>query len=221
MDNIIQTNMPYTYRIMMNDTRKLKNRYHFLDVGIIGYTVLERPIPYIKIGIGKKEVLYCGSFHANEWITTPVLMEFLADYCYSYTNNLDIFDYNAKELFESASIYIVPMVNPDGVDLVAGGIPINSPTYKFAQNIASNFLNIEFPNGWKSNIRGVDLNLQFPAGWEQAQKIKYAQGFFFPAPRDFVGYGPLTEPESLALYNFTLQHNFKLILAYHTQGEVI
>lgn len=33
--------------------------------------------------------------------------------------------------------------------------------------------------------------------------------------------GPLTEPESLALYNFTLRHNFKLILAYHTQGKEI
>lgn len=42
-----------------------------------------------------------------------------------------------------------------------------------------------------------------------------------PAPRDFVGYGPLTEPESLAVYNFTLQHNFRLVLAYHTQGNVI
>ena len=42
-----------------------------------------------------------------------------------------------------------------------------------------------------------------------------------PAPRDFVGYGPLTEPETLAVYNFTLQHNFRLILAYHSQGEVI
>lgn len=42
-----------------------------------------------------------------------------------------------------------------------------------------------------------------------------------PAPRDFVGYGPLTEPESLAVYNFTIRHNFRLILAYHSQGEVI
>ena len=33
--------------------------------------------------------------------------------------------------------------------------------------------------------------------------------------------GPLTEPESLAIYNFTLEHNFRLILAYHSQGEVI
>ena len=75
---------------------------------------------------------------------------------------------------------------------------------------------------WKLiNITGVDLNLQFPALWEKAKEIKYAQGFNKPAPRDFVGFGPLTEPESLAIYNFTLSHNFSLILSYHSQGEVI
>ena len=47
------------------------------------------------------------------------------------------------------------------------------------------------------------------------------KGIHGPAPRDFVGYGPLTEPEALAIYNFTLIHDFNLILAYHTQGEVI
>lgn len=75
---------------------------------------------------------------------------------------------------------------------------------------------------WKLiNITGIDLNLQFPAGWERTKEIKYSQGFTSPAPRDFVGFGPLTEPESLAIYNFTLEHNFRLILAYHSQGEVI
>lgn len=75
---------------------------------------------------------------------------------------------------------------------------------------------------WKLiNITGVDLNLQFPALWEKAKEIKYTQGFNKPAPRDFVGFGPLTEPESLAIYNFTLSHNFSLILSYHSQGEVI
>ena len=68
---------------------------------------------------------------------------------------------------------------------------------------------------------GVDLNLQFPAGWEQAREIKYSQGFTRPSPRDFVGYGPLTEPEALAVYNFTLSHNFRLVLAFHTQGQEI
>ena len=67
----------------------------------------------------------------------------------------------------------------------------------------------------------MDLNLQFPAGWEQAKAIKYAQGFTTPAPRDFVGSAPLSAPESLAIYRFTLSHNFRLVLAYHTQGAVI
>lgn len=61
----------------------------------------------------------------------------------------------------------------------------------------------------------------FQLGWENAKEIKYAQGFNKPAPRDFVGYGPLTEPEALAIYNFTLIHNFKLIISYHTQGQEI
>lgn len=148
-------------------------------------------------------------------------MKFLADYCFCYQNNLTLFGYPARQLYNSTTIYIMPMVNPDGVDLVTGEIIPNSSVYQSAQLIANNFTNIPFPDGWKANIRGVDLNLQFPAGWENARAIKYSQGFTQPAPRDFVGYGPLTEPESQAIYNFTLMHNFRLILAYHSQGEVI
>ena len=33
--------------------------------------------------------------------------------------------------------------------------------------------------------------------------------------------GPLTEPESLTLYNFTLIHNFRLVISFHTQGKEI
>lgn len=33
--------------------------------------------------------------------------------------------------------------------------------------------------------------------------------------------GPLTEPEALAVYNFTVTHNFSLVIAYHTQGKEI
>ena len=49
--------------------------------------------------------------------------------------------------------------------------------------------------------------------WSLSQKIKFAQGFTRPAPRDFVGQGPLTAPEAIAVYNFTLLHNFRYFVS--------
>lgn len=72
-------------------------------------------------------------------------------------------------------------------------------------------------SGWKANIRGVDLNNQFPARWE----IEAARKRQRPAPRDYPGPAPLTEPESQAMARLTRESNFDRVLAYHTQGEVI
>lgn len=166
-------------------------------------------------------MFYSASMHANEWINSVVMMKFIEDFAEACTTNSEILGYNIRQIFNSRTIYIMPMVNPDGVDIVLNNISRSSPFYREARRIANNYPNIQFPNGWKANIRGVDLNQQFPADWEKAREVKFAQGFTSPAPRDFVGFGPLTEPESLGIYNFTLQRNFKLILAYHTQGEII
>lgn len=211
----------FSSNVVYENINTLKNTYPFIQTGSAGKSVLGKDIPYIRIGRGQKEVFYSASIHANEWITSILLLEFMYEYCSAIQTNSTIWNFSASRLFESVSIYIMPIVNPDGVDLVTGAIPPSSASYKQAQQIASNFPDVPFVDGWKSNIRGIDLNLQFPAGWENARQIKYAQGFNKPAPRDFVGYGPLTEPEALAIYNFTLRHNFRLILAFHSQGEVI
>ena len=218
---IVPTNIAYSSCILRNNIEQLKKKYPFLVTGNIGYSVLGKPLPYIRIGNGVKEVMYSSAIHANEWITAVALMKFVEDFSRSYQNNDFIYGYSAREIFNNVSIYIVPMLNPDGVDLVTGVIPENTGIYNQFKDISLNFPSIPFPLGWKANFNGVDLNLQFPAGWENARAIKFAQGYTRPAPRDFVGYGPLTEPEALAIYNFTLIHDFRLILAYHTQGEVI
>ena len=219
--DVVDTNISYNSDILQRDIGSLKAVYPFFEIGEIGRSVLNKPLYYIKIGSGSREVFYNASFHANEWITTPVLMKFVEDYAKAVADNATIFGYNAMSLFNSVTLYVVPMVNPDGVDLVTGRLSNEDNAYKKAEKIGKEFEEILFPIGWKANINGVDLNLQYPAGWENAREIKYAQGFNKPAPRDFVGFGPLTEPEALAVYNFTLSRNFKLVIAYHTQGQEI
>ena len=68
---------------------------------------------------------------------------------------------------------------------------------------------------------GVDLNLQYPAGWLQAREIKFDQGFTRPGPRDYVGRAPLTQLESRALLGYTEFIDPALVLAFHTQGQLI
>ena len=219
--NVVDTQVSYSSEILEKDIRNLKLIYPFLEVGEIGKSVLNKSLPYIKIGNGNKKVFYSAAFHANEWITSLVLMKFLEEYAKAFVENKNIFGHNAQALYYTTSLYIVPMVNPDGVDLVTGSIKNVEDAYKNAVQIVNNFPEIPFPDGWKANINGVDLNLQFPAGWEQAKEIKFSQGYTMPAPKNYVGTTPISEPESRAIYDFTLKNNFKLVIAYHPQGQEI
>ena len=195
-------------------------RYPFITVGNAGHSVTGKELYYLKIGAGSRQVFYNAAHHGNEWITTPLLLSFAEEYAKAYSVGGNVFGISASKLYRTSTLYIMPMVNPDGVDLVTGEI-YRGKYFENARKIAENYPEIPFPDGWKANISGIDLNLQYPAGWDAAKEIKFSQGYVSPAPRDFVGRSPLEAPESRAVYDFTKQHDFDLTISYHTQGEVI
>jgi len=150
---IVPTTTNYSYDIMILNIQRFILKYPFLNIGSIGTSVMGKEIPYIQIGFGSNKVLYVGATHANEWITSTLLMKFIEDFSESYLQEKNIFEnISTKHLYESSTIIIVPMLNPDGVDLVVSDINRLSDEYIGAKNISINYPNIPFPSGWKANI---------------------------------------------------------------------
>ena len=218
---VVSGEIPFTYEVLQYTLRGLTARYPFLRRGQIGASVLGRELAELQFGQGETRVFYNAAHHANEWITTPVLLRFLEELCSAYACGSEIYGISAKRIFDHATVCVVPMVDPDGVDLVTGWFAPDSQEYQGARAIAGNYPAVSFPDGWKANILGTDLNLNYPANWEQARQIKFAQGFTSPAPRDFVGTAPLSAPESRAVEQYSRRQNFDLTLSYHSQGEII
>lgn len=151
--NIVPTDMRYPYRILLLNLEALQNKYPFIKVLYYGQSVLGKKIPYIKLGNGTKTVFYSASIHANEWINSVVLMKFIEDFCDAYSKNQELRGFNVREIFNNTTIYIAPMLNPDGVDLVTDVISKTLLAYRDAVRISENYPSIPFPIGWKANIR--------------------------------------------------------------------
>lgn len=218
---IVQTDVPMTSQLCDQTIQALVQAYPFCRSELLTTTAFNRPVRTLVIGRGPRKVLYTAAHHANEWITTPVILKFVEELAQAISQDGEIFGKRAKEIEEAATIYTVPMVDPDGVDLVTGAIGQEQEEYVLAAALARRYPNIPFPQGWKANLLGVDLNLNYPAGWLQAREIKFSQGYTRPGPRDFVGRAPLDQRETQALAGYTEFLDPALVLAYHTQGKEI
>ncbi len=212
---------PVTAQNTARQIESLLRTYPFMRSEQLATTAFGRPISTLVVGNGPRKVIFSAAFHGNEWITTPILLTFAEQLGEAIVSGGEIAGKNARELKEKVTIYMVPLVNPDGVDLVTGAIDRDSPEYALATALSENYPAIPFPSGWKANLLGVDLNLQFPAGWLQAREIKFMQGFHRPGPRDYVGRAPLDQVESRAMYGYTQAVDPALVVALHSQGEEI
>jgi len=212
---VVQPQRLYDSNALAADLNRLTALYPFIRRRSIGNSVLGKEITELRIGTGNKRVHVNGAFHANEWITTPVLVRFLNEYALALTLGGSIRGLVMAPFYQIATLSAVPMVNPDGVDLVINGPPAQQPYRDRVREINGGSLDF---SGWKANIRGVDLNDQFPAMWDREVARSPQKA---PAPRDYPGTAPLTEPEAIAMANLTRGSDFARVIAFHTQGEVI
>ena len=140
---------------------------------------------------GKFEVLYTGEHHARELITTEIVL---------YTMDYVVFNYGVNasitKILNSRILWFIPMVNPDGIaDYIEKGEP-----------------------GWRKNARppyGVDINRNYGYQWGLA-------GSSDDKSLDiYRGTAPFSEPETRAIRDFVLSHNFVIAVNYHSGEEMV
>ena len=111
---LVSGEVPYTSLLTGWIIEGLQARYPYLQVGTIGRSVMGTPLWSLQLGNGPVEVGYNASFHANESITTPVLLKFAERLLEAYADERMYEELYPERLFEEYSLYLVPLVNPDG-----------------------------------------------------------------------------------------------------------
>lgn len=207
------------YGTMMERLNVLAEQYPFLSVTYLGESVMGRGIPLVTLGRGKKTLLYVGAHHGMEWITSWLLIRMIEEYCRAYQNGEIICGCNVRVLFETRTLCIVPMLNPDGVEYQIHGAPKDHIFYDRVRSM--NGGSDDFSQ-WQANARGVDLNHNYNRGFVEYKQIESERGIFGGAPTRYSGESPESEPETGALCNFIRYcEDLKAVISFHSQGEEI
>ena len=163
----------------------------------IGRSLFGRDIYAVKLGEGSPVGIAQYALHGREYITAKLAA---AQYLRGGVQG---------------SVWLLPLTNPDGALLSQRGIT-SAPKERRAELLVLNGERGEDFSLWKANGRGVDLNVNFPARWGTgASNVRFAGG------ENYIGKQPFSEPETLALKNFTEKIRPQYTLSYHTKGEEI
>ena len=125
--SIVQTDVPITAALAEGWLDALRDAYPFLETELLARTAFGRPIYAVKLGQGERRVLYSAAHHANEWLTATVLLKFIEDYAEALQNDAQLGGINARELYQTAAIHLVPPGEPrrggpgDGGHRAGGG----------------------------------------------------------------------------------------------------
>jgi hypothetical protein len=130
----------------------------------------------------KPRFLLMTQIHAREIVTGDISWRFIDHLVGGYGSNAQV-----TALLDSTEVWVVPIVNPDGVDLVQQG---GSRPYLQRKNLHGSGC-ASVPTG--SNQLGVDLNRNTSTRWGAAGVDSRPCGQTYP------GTGPDSEPETKAI----------------------
>jgi len=138
-------------------------------------------------------------------VTTAFLMLTAEEYAAAWYGGTPYGAYPAEKvrwLLDEFTVYIVPMVNPDGVDIVTAGGPAT--------------VHIQNPGAWKSNANGVNLNRNFPFDWDKNRDGGDSNNYL-----SYKGPSAGSEPETQALMALCESVAFEHMVSCHCQGKVM
>jgi g-D-glutamyl-meso-diaminopimelate peptidase len=182
-------------------------------------SIMGREIPLITLGRGKRAVLYVGTHSGTESMTARLLLDFIKEYWRQYERCATVYEYPMRYLFEDRRIYIVPMLNPDGVQYVLHGLDEANPLRDRVLKMNGG----EDLSLWRANARGVDLGHNYDAGFASCRHMGHTEKAINGAPTGYCGEHPESEPETAALCRFLRAHREEIVgvLSFHMgKGEI-
>jgi len=186
-----------------------EKRYNsILNIEKIGESAFYKfPITAIKISDfplqdeDEPSVLFTAAHHANEPLGVEICL-YIVDYlCRNYQ-----IDPEAKNWIDNSEIWIVPVVNPDGYQLVFN----DRSRMIWRKNLRDNNNDGKFT----PEIDGVDLNRNYDYNWGM-------DGDRFPNSSYYPGPFPFSEPETQTIRKLAMRERFVIHLDFHSAGEVV
>ena len=201
-----------TYREKREE--QIKSRFESVCTLTIGKSILGRDISAFKIGNGKQSILAVASHHAKEYITTLGIYEFIDFLTNNSTRPRTFMGISLDFLLENYSYYLVPALNPDGIELHLSGDGQNPLSERQRRMSGGSFAS------WQSNARGVDLNHNYDYRFAEYKAIERSHSICAGNTR-YSGEYPESEPETRALSNLVRTLMPAAVVSFHTQGREI
>lgn len=190
----------------------LIGKYSFLRRLVIGKTELSRRI--VAFTLGKGGLVLAGAFHGAERITAMMLYKFLDEVCNKMERDNSFYQQVIR-----TGLTVVPMVNPDGVEISCNSVHTAGKNTEF---VSECLIKAQVPHKkWQANANGVDINHNFDAGFYHVKQRERELGIFSPSPTRYGGEYPESERESRALCDLCRDSNFSIAVALHSQGREI